>query len=753
MNELNDKELLEQLNAIKTDTEAIDIPDSVKPENMMKYIEQREKMEQADNIRQMNMSCFEESKNNKGKSKDNNKEKKESVLKRIGKAIKKNQFLQGGIAASLVVGILTTAVILTRDKESQYPSEQYKNMINISIEEHNGISTLNGYSSLHNHLVVEQTKKRKYTLLEQLGMYFMDITDGIFGGVSSDEMTDGVQGGASEDIAPGTNAGTGDGDYSDTNTRTENVDEADIVKTDGKYIYYIEKTGKNKDVSMHLTIAKADGKDTVVVSKVPLNETILKVAKESGKEEANYRAYSKTLEIMLYKDKIAVITEYSDITLAIFYDVTDKENPKLINTLFMDGLYDGCRLVDNYLYLSTTKRFSVNVEENKDKLSEDEARNLLGIKTSEGILECDDIYVSSSQEYDAYVIIGTVDMDKTDSFKQVKSVLGSKTFGTLYMSAENIYYITQMSIDTSKLDEKSKQEKFIVTDKTAIISMSYKDGEITPKAVGYIDGVVDDEFDVDEYNGYLRLAVSVAKKEYFYQKCNMEYYDGNSWVTEEDWLPIQYSTYLERYSSLYVLDSELKLVGSIPKLKEEEEVYGVRFDGDIGYVVTYRQMDPLFSIDLSDPANPKVIGELKIPGFSEYLHKWDDNTLIGLGEDEFGNIKISTFDITDKTNVYERDICALEDVYYTDALYNHRAVLISPKKNIIGFSCNNGETYNIYTYIDGKLTEVISQDLRFGKDRYYYVNTRGLYIGDYIYIVNEKEGIIVYDINTFEKVK
>ncbi len=749
MNELNDKELLKQLNAIKADTESIDIPDSVKPENMMKYIEQREQMEQADNIIKMNKGCFEESRINNKDNKESNKNKKDTIFKRIGKAIKKNQFLQGGIAASLVVGILTTAAILTVDNDSQPLSEQYQDMIKVSSEEDNGISTLNGYSNLHRYLVAENTKERKYTLLEQIKRYFSNW------GTSEDSiMTDDELNG-SMDMAPEGegNMGTGNEDYSDTNTRTENVDESDVIKTDGKYIYYIEKTGMSTDVSIYLTILKADGKETEVVSKVALKDTILKVAKENGKVEENYRPYNKTLEIMLYKDKLTVITEYSDMTLAIFYDVTDKTNPKLINTLFMDGRYDGCRLANNYLYLSTTKLLSVNIEENKEILSEEEAKKLLGIKTSEGTVECEDIYVSASQEFDTYVIIGTIDMENTTRFKQVKTVVGSETFGTLYMGAENIYYITQMPIDTSKLGDDSKEEKLIITDKSAIISMAYKDGEITPTAVGYIDGVVGDEFDVDEYNGYLRLAVSVAKSECFYQKCNMEFYDGKSWITEEDWMPIQYSRDLERYSSLYVLDSELKIVGSIPKLKEEEEVYGVRFDGDIGYVVTYRQMDPLFSIDLSDPANPKVIGELKIPGFSEYLHKWDDNTLIGLGYDEFRNIKISTFDITDKTNVYERDICTLEYVYYTDALYNHRAVLISPSKNLIGFSCNNGEVYNIYTYIDGKLTEVISQDLRFGKHRYYPVNTRGLYIGDYIYIVNEKEGIFVYDINTFEKVK
>lgn len=209
-------------------------------------------------------------------------------------------------------------------------------------------------------------------------------------------------------------------------------------------------------------------------------------------------------------------------------------------------------------------------------------------------------------------------------------------------------------------------------------------------------------------------------------------------------------TTLNSYGDLRKLDENLEVVGSIPQLKENESVYGVRFDGDIAYVVTYEQMDPLFSIDLSDPTNPAVLGALKIPGFSTYLHKWDENTLIGIGYNEWGEIKISTFDISDKTDVIESDVCDIEGVYWASALYDHKAAFISPEKNLIGFMDGDG-AYRIFSYVDGELTEVINQ--QFARGMYYDFKSRGMYIDEYIYIVGQQDGMYIYDINTYEFIK
>ncbi len=728
MNELNDKELLEQLNMLKQDAENIDIPESLEPENMMKRIEQMEK------IKQERDGCFEEQINNS----------KGSFWGKMGKALKKNRFLQSGIAAAVVVGVLTTAFVMTIDKKSNQATSEYYDMIKVT--EDNEVSVLSGYSALHNYLVVEKTMEKKHSFMEKIEDIF-----GVF-----DDLNFGASDDAASENSGTSNSPTSDREYSDTNTRTENVHEADVVKTDGEYIYYIEKSSGKGAAGVYLAIYNAEGKNTEAVCKVSLDEHILKAVE---REEDIYADDNddNMYELILYKNKLVVITDYQYQTVAIFYDIADRTKPTHINTMTIDGYYDSCKMVDDYLYIFSKKEIRIDIKNDKNRLEEKEARELLGVRTNEGIIDSRDVYVSACDDYDIYVVMGTVDMNDLDNFKQVKAILGSDRDGVLYMSNENIYYISSKApVDKSELEAFDKNivtHDVDATNESEIISLSYKEGIIEPKYKTCIEGWIEDEFDVDEYNGYLRLALSVTKTNYTFNKCDVRYFNGVDWVIDDSW-EVDDIYREERYSSLVVLDSQLKKAGAIEKLKKEEEVYGVRFDGDIGYVVTYRQMDPLFTIDLSDPTNPKVIGELKIPGFSEYLHKWDDNTLIGIGRDDGWNIKISTFDITDKANVYERDICVLKEVYYTDALYNHRAVLIAPEKNLIGFSCNDGEFYNVYAYIDGRLTQVISQEIRFSDaNGYGNINTRGLYIGEYIYIVNEKEGIYVYDMNSFERVK
>jgi uncharacterized secreted protein with C-terminal beta-propeller domain len=142
------------------------------------------------------------------------------------------------------------------------------------------------------------------------------------------------------------------------------------------------------------------------------------------------------------------------------------------------------------------------------------------------------------------------------------------------------------------------------------------------------------------------------------------------------------------FNALYVLDADLQVAGSITDLAQDEVIYSARFDGDIGYFVTFRQVDPLFAVDLSNPKAPVVLSALKIPGFSEYLHLWSDGRLFGLGRDadvetgRAGRMKLSMFDTSDPADVTERKTLLL-DSDYSAALYNHKAILISRDKNLI----------------------------------------------------------------------
>ena len=186
--------------------------------------------------------------------------------------------------------------------------------------------------------------------------------------------------------------------------------------------------------------------------------------------------------------------------------------------------------------------------------------------------------------------------------------------------------------------------------------------------------------------------------------------------------------------------------------------------GDIAYIVTFRNTDPLFTVDLSDPSDPKILSELTLPGFSEYLHYWGDGMLVGIGYDADENdggttgMKLSMFDVKDPKNTREVAKLVL-DVDYSDVLYgNYRSILIDPKKNLLGFACadwGNEETdwrdvgyYMLFKYGDDGFENLLTEKL--GSD-YYSDATRGIYAGDYFYLIDDKN-ITSYDMDGFETV-
>ena len=160
--------------------------------------------------------------------------------------------------------------------------------------------------------------------------------------------------------------------------------------------------------------------------------------------------------------------------------------------------------------------------------------------------------------------------------------------------------------------------------------------------------------------------------------------------------------------------------------------------GDTGYFVTFKQVDPLFSVDLSDPANPQIIGELKIPGFSEYLHPYGDGKLLGIGMDvddesvTTDGVKVSMFDISDPSDVKETDVHVLEDMYGTDVAYDYKAVFVDVEKNLFGFlAYGSSNQYTVLTYDDENgFSEVFSREMPG------YGSVRGMYVDDTFYLVS-----------------
>ena len=209
-------------------------------------------------------------------------------------------------------------------------------------------------------------------------------------------------------------------------------------------------------------------------------------------------------------------------------------------------------------------------------------------------------------------------------------------------------------------------------------------------------------------------------------------------------------------NSLVILDGNLKETGKIENIAKNEKVYSVRFMGDVAYFVTFRQVDPLFSVDVSDPTSPKIIGSLKIPGFSDYLFPYGEGKLLGVGRsaDEttgrVNGMKLSLFDISNPANVTESFKTVVGNTY-SEALTNHKATLADAEKNLIAFPYNDekGTKYLIYSLESTGFA--LKAEIPLGGDTSTWGTCRGLYIGKLFYAVSDKE-IAVIDMQNFQKI-
>lgn len=753
MSKLN-KDLIDKINLIKADSEFIEVPESVSFDNMLKRLESTENMEK--------VCDFEESKNNKGI-----KHKRKNwiavctgVAGTVVAAILMITLLTGDIGkVSHINNGNNTGQNHNHEVNKNQTLDEYEEQMKVMAD--NGLYVLSGYKELSDYIAASRVMYKD-------NFYDSEYFGGKFGNDLTEQPTlmpedDLAQNSPSTSVPEGVvDENIGDKDYSDTNVRTEGVGEADIVKTDGDYIYYVTCAYQNS-INVSIAITKAEGAKTNKMSEVHISGDIIKAAFAGEMKETTDidKVSMSNIDMLVCGDKLMVVASLdlyvSNVsTVILTFDISDRCNPKLYSSLSLEGAYDSCKLVDGYIYIFAELTKYVKVENIVE--TEDMAANIYAPKVCDRLLPAEDVYVAPSTSYNTYNIVAVLDTGDMSQFFDVKAVLSASNSIKRYVSGSNIYFIADIGYDYRNVEKYGEKNTLIeMAYQSQIMRFSYEKGVITPTGCVNVNGNIGDEFDIDEYNGYLRLAVSSETREVTYAEEKV--YDTPKWAISND---KQYSITFgarNRKSALYIYDSNLQLVGSIPELQEEEEVYGVRFDGDIAYIVTYRQTDPLFTVDLSDPANPKVMGALKIPGFSTYLHKWDDNKLLGIGYDEWRQIKISTYDIADKYDVKEMDICILQSQYYSEALYDHKALFISPEKNLIGFATEgyvvdsatgHGELrmlYKIFSYVDGKLTEVINSEFD-----HTYLAMRGLYIGEYIYIVNPGQGIMVYSINDYSKV-
>lgn len=511
--------------------------------------------------------------------------------------------------------------------------------------------------------------------------------------------------------------------YSKTNIQVEGVDEADIVKTDGKNIYYITEQKiyiiDAKKLKILSTIEYNVTNNSFYPSELYINENkliVLGTGYEYNTQQENYEENE-----VLYDYAYRMTENY---TKAIIYNIANKEKPSKEREITIDGAYDTSRMINDNIYLISSKRvYAYYIDEMADE------QILPKVKDSaneEKIIDCTEIAYFQETDNNSFMIVAGFNINDK---KEVQTETFFGASDTVYSSKENLY-ITQTQYKYLLISEK-------VT--TTIYKFNLENSQITLQAKAEVSGSLNDQFSMDEYEGNLRIATTNG-------------YDSSA------------------ENQIYILNENLEQIGKIENLAKGETIYSVRFIGKMGYIVTFEQIDPLFVIDLSNPKNPKVKGELKIPGYSSYLHPYDETHIIGIGyntkSNGYGgivndNMKMSMFDISDIQNPKELfSIDIGKGHTYSEITSNHKALFYSKDKNLIGFPVEYSDD-NASNYTYSSKFEIFKIDLEKGfekygslkeKDEEIYYNKikRAIYIEQTLYVLSTDK-ITTYNLETLEQ--
>ncbi|MEM5883194.1 MAG: beta-propeller domain-containing protein, partial [Candidatus Aenigmatarchaeota archaeon] len=467
---------------------------------------------------------------------------------------------------------------------------------------------------------------------------------------------------------------------------------------------------------------------------------------------------------------------YTPKTYIYVYDVSDKANPKVTREVFLNGSYYDSRMIEDYVYIIVNEPLQFYEDEivlpsivEGSKIKEVKAEqiyysptfdysysftNVIALNTQNDEEEINvktfligatqNLYVSPSNIYIVYTktysiydfyeriveeaILPVVPQKAKEKIEEIKELNVSvyekmekiEELIESYTQTLNPEQATSFMKELQSRYEKVTEEIIKELEKTIIHKISISEGNIEYKVSGKVSGSVLNQFSMDEYNNHFRIATT--------------------------------SSYgREVFNNIYTLDENLNVLGKIENIARTERIFAVRFVGNKAYMVTFRRTDPLFVIDLEDETNPKILGELKIPGYSDYLHPYDEIHLIGIGKDadeegrELG-VKVSFFDVSDFSNPKEvSKIVIGTRGSYTLASRDHKAFLFSKSKNLLVIPVSIAEDYvqkwqGAYVF---KVTEDgISEEGRISHTEkpydYEYEVKRALYIDDILYTISNR---------------
>ena len=444
--------------------------------------------------------------------------------------------------------------------------------------------------------------------------------------------------------------------YSTTNIQVEGVDEADIVKTDGRYIYVATNNNFGSTSQNNVYLLKADQQDPHVIAKIALGNNTYVAGLYLSQDGSKLVVLGSQYQVYAYdeaaRSEIMIYPYHSSVnTFLSVYDVSEKASPELARNLTLSGSYFNSRMIGNYVYAVVSQpTYLVNdnvvlpqVYENAEA-SEIEPSRIY--------------YVDVVDNYFTFTtFIGLNILDDAQEPTNMTVMMGGTS--NMYVSLSNIY-VTYPTW--------SEQGQY-----TSIYRVRVKGSELTFEAKGSVPGYVLNQYSMDEYNGHFRLATTWQKT--------------------------------TQMNNVYVLDMNLSTVGKLEDLAKEERIYSARFMGDKCYLVTFRQIDPFFVLDMSNPTEPKVAGELKIPGYSSYLHPYDENYVIGLGKED-SNVKLSLFDVTNVNAPTEIAKYIVEgDWTDSEALGEPKAFLFDKQKELLVIPISKTN----YGVIDARENETFAQ--------------------------------------------
>lgn len=472
--------------------------------------------------------------------------------------------------------------------------------------------------------------------------------------------------------------------FSDTNLMEAGVNEADIVKTDGRWIYILRR-----DLSFAIIRTESGSVSVESITKLPSTKLSDVTVREMYLDGDQLTVIADGWQTSLEHDEDIYYTSTRQQTILSTFDISDRSHPVQTGTLVQDGTYADSRKVGSYVYVFTT--YAPYLAETYDDSAVVPRINGEAVPAQQFYLP----QIPASQNY---LVIASVDLNTPEQVQDQK----------VLVSGADLFYVSQEHIYIAN-------ENYQVTPSvTEITKFHYADGQITGVAAGSVEGSLNNGFSMNEYEGCLRVVATSH---------------------DENW---------EEWNSLHILDESLQPLSSIEDLAEGETIQSARFLGDIGYFVTFRQTDPLFSVDLSDPEHPQILGELKISGFSSYLHFYGEDQLLGIGyeaDEENGfvtGLKLSMFDISDPEQVVEKDRLVLSGITWCPSIDDYKSILVQPEKNLIGFFCDN--RYLVYSYdeehgFQQKLLYDFYSDGFFGSVS--WDTMRGLYIEDCLYLAGD----------------